>query len=52
VEGALRFIRQQRGARVASTNAVEPMTRNFVEAVERFVRQHQIPMVNFSEGAA
>ena len=27
VEGALRFIRQQRGAKVASTNAVEPMTR-------------------------
>jgi hypothetical protein len=50
VEGALRFIRQQRGARVASTNAVEPMTRSFVEAIERFVRQHQIPMVNFQKG--
>jgi hypothetical protein len=50
VEGALRFIRRQRGARVASTNAVEPMTRNFVEAIERFVRQHQIPMVNFQKG--
>jgi len=50
VEGALRFIRQQRGAKVASTNAVEPMTRNFVEAIERFVRQHQIPMVSFQKG--
>jgi hypothetical protein len=50
VEGALRFIRQQRGAQVASTNAVEPMTRRFVEAIEQFVRQHQIPMVSFQKG--
>jgi hypothetical protein len=35
VEGALRFIRQQRGAKVASTNAVEPLTRKFVEAIEQ-----------------
>src|SRR6266852_1570743 len=47
VEGALRFIRQQRGAKVASTNAVEPMTLAFIQAIEQFVRQHQIPMVNF-----
>jgi hypothetical protein len=50
VEGALRFIRQQRGAKVASTNAVEPLTRKFVEAIEQFVRQHQIPMVSFQKG--
>lgn len=50
VEGALRFIRQQRGAQVASTNAVEPMTRKFVEAIEEFVRQHQIPLVSFQKG--
>ncbi len=50
VEGALRFIRQQRKAKVASTNAVEPMTRNFVKAIEQFVRQHQIPMVSFQKG--
>jgi hypothetical protein len=50
VEGALRFIRQQRGAEVASPNAVEPMTRNFVEAIEEFVRQRRIPTVNFQKG--
>jgi len=50
VEGALRFIRQQRGAKVASTNAVEPMTRNFVQAIEQFVQQHEIPMVSFQKG--
>ncbi len=50
VEGALRFIRQQRQAKVASTNAVEPLTRNFVKAIEEFVEQHQIPMVSFQKG--
>ena len=50
VEGALRFIRQQRKAQVASTNAVEPMTRAFVTAIEQFVAQHQIPVVSFQKG--
>jgi hypothetical protein len=50
VAGALRFIRQQRGAQVASTNAVEPMTRKFVESIEQFVRQQQIPLVSFQKG--
>src|SRR6266542_525823 len=50
VEGALRFIRQQRGAKVPSTNAVEPMTRAFIQAIEQFVHQHQIPMVSVQKG--
>jgi hypothetical protein len=50
VEGALRFIRQQRKAQVASTNAVEPMTRAFVQAIEQFVEQQGIPMVSFQKG--
>jgi hypothetical protein len=50
VEGALRFIRQQRKVKVASTNAVEPMTRAFVQAIEQFVEQHGIPMVSFQKG--
>ena len=50
VEGALRFIRQQRKAKVASTNAVEPMTRAFVQAIEQFVERHGIPMVSFQKG--
>jgi len=50
VEGALRFIRQQRKAKVASTNAVEPMTRTFVAAIERFVQQHEIPLLSFQKG--
>jgi len=50
VEGVLRFIRQQRKAKVASSNAVEPMTRRFVHAIERFVEQQGIPMVSFQKG--
>jgi hypothetical protein len=50
LEGALRFIRQQRKAKVLSTNAVEPMTRVFVQAIEQFVKDHQIPLVTFEKG--
>jgi hypothetical protein len=50
LEGALHFIRQQRKAKVLSTNAVEPMTRAFVQAIEQFVKDHQIPLVTFEKG--
>jgi hypothetical protein len=50
LEGALRFIRQQRKAKVLSTNAVEPMTRAFVHAIEQFAKQNQIPVINFEKG--
>jgi hypothetical protein len=50
LEGALRFIRQQRKAQVLSTNAVEPMTRAFVQVIEQFVRENQIPLVTFEKG--
>src|SRR5688572_11366768 len=50
VEGALRFIRQQRKAKVFSTLAVEPMTRAFVRSIEQFANDHQIPLVTFEKG--
>ena len=50
LEGALRFIRQQRKAQVLPTNAVEPMTRALVQALEQFVKNHQIPLVTFEKG--
>jgi hypothetical protein len=50
LEGALRFIRQQRKAKVLSTTAVEPMTRAFVQAIEQFAKQNQIPIINFEKG--
>ena len=46
-EGAVSYIRHQKKAQVASTNAVEPMTRAFVQSIERFVKQQEIPMVQF-----
>jgi hypothetical protein len=49
-EGAVRFIRHQKKALVASTNAVEPMTRAFVQSIEQFVAEHGIPMVQFLKG--
>jgi hypothetical protein len=50
LEGALRFIRQQRKAKVLSTNAVESMTRAFVQAIEQFAQENQIPIVSFEKG--
>jgi hypothetical protein len=49
-EGAVSYIRHQKKAQVASTNAVEPMTRAFVQNIERFVAEHGIPMVQFLKG--
>jgi hypothetical protein len=49
-EGGVSYIRHQKKAQVASTNAVEPMTRAFVQTIERFVEQHGIPMVQFLKG--
>jgi len=50
VEGALRFIRQQRHSKVLSTTAVEPMTRGFVRAIEQFAENNEIPVVHFEKG--
>jgi hypothetical protein len=50
LEGALHFIRHPRKAKVLSTNAVEPMTRAFVQAIEQYVKDHQIPLVTFEKG--
>src|SRR3954469_15663107 len=50
VEGVLKFIRIHRGHPVASTAMVEPITRRFVESIERYVRDHNIPMITFEKG--
>jgi len=50
VEGALRFIRQQRRSKVLSTTAVEPMTRGFVRSIDQFAEDNDIPLVNFEKG--
>ena len=50
VEGVLKFIPIHRGHPVASTTMVEPITRHFVESIERYVRDHDIPMITFEKG--
>jgi hypothetical protein len=50
VEGVLKFIRIHRGHPVASTAMVEPITRRFVESIERYTKDNQVPMVTFAKG--
>lgn len=50
VEGVLGFIRRHRGHKVASTAMVEPITRAFVGAIERFAAENGITVVNFEKG--
>ena len=50
VEGVLKFIRIHRGHPVASTAMVEPITRRFVESIERYVQTNNIPMITFEKG--
>ena len=50
VEEVLKFIRIHRGHPVASTAKVEPITRRFVESIERYVRDRSIPMITFEKG--
>jgi hypothetical protein len=49
-EGAVSYIRHQKKAQVASTNAVEPMTRAFIASIERFAEHNNIPTVQFVKG--
>jgi hypothetical protein len=50
VEGVLGFIRRHRGYPVASTRMVEPITRQFVAAIEKFVHAQGLPLINFDKG--
>jgi hypothetical protein len=50
VQGVLKFIRIHRGHPVASTAMVEPITRRFVESIERYAQDNQVPMITFAKG--
>lgn len=50
VEGVLGFIRRHRGHPVPSTRMVEPITRRFVAAIEKFARDHALPLISFDKG--
>ena len=50
VEGVLGFIRRHRGHPVPSTRMVEPITRRFVAAIEKFVHERALPLLSFEKG--
>ena len=48
--GIIRFFRDHRGQPLPSAALMSPMTRAFVAALEGFVAQHGIPLVQFEKG--
>ena len=46
----MRFFRSHRGQPFASSALMDPMTKSFVAATERFAKQQQIPVVQFRKG--
>lgn len=48
--GAASFFRVHRGQPLASSALMSPMSRRFVAALERFIAQHQLPLVLFCKG--
>lgn len=49
-EGAVRFFRTHRGYNFASSALMDPMTKDFVAAIERFALAEQIPLITFGKG--
>jgi hypothetical protein len=48
--GASWFLKQQRQYPVASSAAMAPISRAFVEGIEAYAKEHQIPMLTFAKG--
>jgi hypothetical protein len=48
--GVVYFLKTQLGVRVPSTAMVAPMSKRFVEAIERFVEEEGIDLVTFEKG--
>ena len=48
--GVVKFFRSHRGHPFASSALMDPMTKSFVAATERFAKQEQIPVVQFRKG--
>src|SRR5260370_23543745 len=49
-QGIVRFFREHRGQPLPSAALMGPMSRHFVAKLERFVAQHEIPLVQFRKG--
>jgi len=48
--GASWFLKQQRQSPVASSAAMAPISRAFVEAIETYAKRHQVPLLTFEKG--
>jgi hypothetical protein len=48
--GVAAFFRCHRGETFASSALMDPMSKSFIAAVERFVQQEQIPLITFAKG--
>src|ERR687887_1137185 len=48
--GVASFLRFHRGHTFASSALMDPISKGFVAAVERFVQQNQIPLITFAKG--
>jgi hypothetical protein len=48
--GVVGFFVQHRGNKVASSALMEPLSRAFLTAIDRFIQQHNVPLVTFQRG--
>ena len=48
--GVVGFFRQHRGQPIASAALMEPISRAFVAAIERFAQEQGIPLITFAKG--
>ena len=48
--GVVGFFREHRGAQVASTTLMAPMSQDFVKQIHTFAKQHALEMVRFAKG--
>ena len=49
-DGVASFFRVHRGLPLASSALMSPMSRRFVAALDRFIAQHELPLVLFCKG--
>jgi hypothetical protein len=48
--GVVGFFRHHRGQPIASAALMEPISRTFVTAIERFAQQQGVPLLTFAKG--
>ena len=50
VNGVVSFLRNHRGHAIASSAMLEPISREFVASIHRFVKQQGLPLIDFTKG--